>query len=316
MAKTPFVIVPEMTAVAVAYKQGSFIADQVLPYVPVNTVEFRYRKFNVADDFTAPETLVGRKGAPNQVEFGESEVSDFVQDHALDGPVPNADIEQYQKARASGQTGARDPLLRATSQTMQLVLTKREKRVSDLVFNVNSYGPNNKVTLGAGAQFSDDTVKPHNVITDALDTMIMRPNIGVAGRVAWSKTSRNPNLVKAIYGKGTTEGQVTRQAFCDFFELEALYVGDGWINTAAKGQAPNLVRLWGKDFAFLFRDMNADTQFGITFGFTARFGDRLGGYIDDPDMGMRGGKRTRAGESVKELVTANDLGYLFKGAVN
>lgn len=315
MAKTPFVIVPELTAIAVAYRQGNLIADRVLPYVPVSTQEFRYKKFALADDFTVPATLVGRKGAPNQVEFGETEVTAATDDHALDGPVPNADYEAYDRARAAGQTGATDPRMRSAQQTMSLVMTAREKRVADLVFNLNSYGASNKVTLGAGSRFSDDAVKPHNVITDALDTMIMRPNIAVFGRVAWSKTSRNPNLVKAVYGQGTEQGQVTRQAFADLFELEEVLVGDGWVNTAARGQAPSVQRLWGNDVAFLHRNMNADSEFGITFGFTARFGNRVGGTIEDPDMGMRGGQRVRVGESVKEVVTANDLGYLFKTAV-
>lgn len=315
MAKTPFVIVPELTAIAVAYRQAGLIADQVLPYVAVNTQEFRYKKYALADDFTVPATLVGRKGAPQQVEFGETELTDSVQDHALDAPVPNVDIEAHDRARASGNTGGTDPMMRATSMVMELGMTAREKRAADLVFNAANYAAGNKATLGVGSYLSDDAVKPHNVITDALDTMIMRPNVAVFGRTAWSKISRNPNLVKAVYGQGTEQGQVTRQAFADLFELQEVLVGDGWVNTAKKGQAPVMVRIWGKHVSFMHRNMNADTQYGITFGFTARFGNRLGGYIEDPDMGMRGGKRARAGESVKELITANDLAYLFENAV-
>jgi hypothetical protein len=75
VSKAPFVIVPELCAVAVAYKQPSFIADRVLPRVRVNTKEFRYQKFGLGDAFTAPETLIGRKGQPNQVEFGSTEVT-------------------------------------------------------------------------------------------------------------------------------------------------------------------------------------------------------------------------------------------------
>ena len=315
MAKSAYFIVPELTAIAVAYKQPDGIADRVLPYVPVSSKEFQYKKFALQDDFTLPATLVGRKSAPNQVEFGESVVTDSVNDHALDGPVPNDDIEQFERARAAGQTGVTDPMMRATSQTMSLVMTAREKRCADLVFNGNNYAAANKATLPGGSQFSDAAVKPHDVITDALDAMIMRPNIAEFGRTSWSKTSRNPNLVKAVYGQGTEQGQVTRQQFADLFELQEVLVGDGWINTAAKGQAPVMSRIWGKHVAFLHRNMSADTQFGITFGFTARFGDRVGGYVEDPDMGMRGGRRARSGESVKEVITANDLGFLFINAV-
>jgi len=316
MAKTPFIVVPELTAIAVAYRQGNLVADRVLPYVPVNTQEFRYKKFNLADDFTFPATLVGRKGAPNQVEFGETELTDKTDNHALDAPVPNDDIEAFERARAAGQTGVTDPMMRATSQVISLVLTAREKRTADLVFNANSYGASNKVTLSGTGQWSDHAnSNPQVAITGALDGMIMRPNIAVFGRATWSQLAMHPKINAAVFKNGTNAGMVSRQQFAELFELDEVIVGDGWINTAAKGQAPTVVRLWGKHAAFLHRNMNADTQFGITFGFTARFGDRVGGYIEDGDMGMRGGKRARSGEAVKELVTANDLGYLFTNAV-
>lgn len=316
MAKTPFVIVPELTAIAVAYHQGNLIADQVLPYVPVNTQEFKYKKFSAADDFTLPSTLVGRKGAPQQIEFGETEVTDSTQDHALDVPVPNVDQEAFERARSAGQTGATDPMMRATSQGTQLLLTAREKRAADLVFGAANFAAGNKVTLNGTGQWSDYTnSSPQTAISTALDGMIMRPNVAVFGRRTWSVLSQHPKLCAAVYKNGTTAGSISRQAFADLFELEEVLVGDGWINTAAKGQAPSMTRMWGKHAAFLHRHMNADPNFGITFGFTARFGTRLGGYVEDGSMGMRGGKLARAGESVKELITANDLGYLFIDAV-
>lgn len=316
MAKTPFVVVPELTAIAVAYHQANLVADRVLPYVPVNTQEFRYKKFNLADDFTVPATLVGRKGTPQQVEFGETELTDKTDDHGLDSPVPNADMEAYERARAAGQAGVTDPMMRATTQVMSLVMTAREKRVADLVFNAANYATANKVTLSGTSQWSDFTnSNPQVAITGALDGMIMRPNIAVFGRAVWSQLSMHPKLCAAVFKNGTNAGVVSRQQFAELFELEEVVVGDGWINTAAKGQPPTVVRLWGKHAAFLHRHMNADTQFGMTFGFTARFGDRVGGYIEDGDMGIRGGKRVRSGESVKELITANDLGYLFSNAV-
>ena len=125
----------------------------------------------------------------------------------------------------------------------------------------------------------------------------------------------HPKLCKAIFKNNTDAGVISRQAFADLFELDEVLVGDGWINTAKEGQAPSMQRIWGKHASFMHRNMNADTQFGITYGFTARWGGRIGGLIEDPDMGLRGGKRARAGESVVELITANDLAYGFFNAV-
>lgn len=316
MAKTPFIVVPELTAIAVAYRQGNLIADRVLPYVPVRTQSFKYRKFALADSFTYPSTRVGRKSAPQQVEFGETEVTDSVDDHALDSGVPNSDMLAYEQGRAAGQTGATDPMARASSQVMSLVLTAREKRAADLVFNAANYAPANKTTLSGTGQWSDFTnSNPQTAIMDALDSMVMRPNAVVFGRQTWSKLSTHPKMCAAVYKNGTNAGVISTQAFADLFELDEVLVGDGWINTAAKGQAPVTARLWGKHAVFYHRNMNADTEFGVTFGMTARWGDRFGGYVEDADMGARGGRRVRSGESVKELLTANDLGFMFQNAV-
>ncbi|SUB36576.1 Uncharacterised protein [Pasteurella multocida] len=49
--------------------------------------------------------------------------------------------------------------------------------------------------------------------------------------------------------------------------------------------------------------------------FTAQFGTREVREIEDKDMGYRGGVRVRVGESVKELITAPDLGYFFENVI-
>jgi hypothetical protein len=112
MAKSTFIVRPELTAIAVAYANAGFIADRVAPRTPVLMKEFTYQKYALGDAFTAPETLVGRKGTPNQVEFTSTEVTDSVNDHALDGPVTNDDIEQWEKAQQAGQTAAPRPAAR------------------------------------------------------------------------------------------------------------------------------------------------------------------------------------------------------------
>jgi hypothetical protein len=315
MAKSAFIVRPELTAIAVAYSNAGFIADRVAPRTEVMSKEFTYQKYALGDAFTAPETRVSRKGTPNQVEFSSTEVTDSVDDHALDGPVTNDDIEQWEKARQAGQTAAPSPLIYTTSMVTELVDLQREKRTANLIFNANSYATANKTTLSGTSQWSDPASDPQAAIGDALDTMVMRPNVCVAGRAAWTKLSRNIELCKAIFGNGTTRGQISKEAFCELFELEELLVGEGWVNTAAKGQPPVMTRLWGKHVAFLNRNKKANTKQGLTFAMTAQFGTRVAGTIEDPDIGMRGGQRVRSGESVKELVTANDLGYLFLNAV-
>ncbi len=308
MATMPFPTTPSLCAVAISYKNQSLIADEVLPYVPVGKQEFKYFKYDLADAFTIPDTRVGRKSAPNEVEFGATEVTESTQDYALDDKIPMYDINNAPENY--------DPKLRAVEGIMDLIKLDREKRAADLVFNAATYPTANKTALTGTDQFSDfDNSDPIGVINDGLDTCVMRPNIMVIGASAWSKLRTHPQIIKALYGNTVATGLATRRQVAELFELEKIFVGQGFLNTAKKGQTPNLSRVWGKNISLLYRNPLADSRGGATFGFTARFGEPVAGEWEDKNIGMRGGFVVRAGESVKELVTASDLGFYIENAV-
>jgi hypothetical protein len=316
MATAPFVQHAGMTAVAVATKQANLIADQALPRVPVSAEKFSCNVYATGDGFTVPETKVGRTGAPNQVTFSSTESTFSTEDHALDTPVPNKDVVAWEAEQKLGNSALVDPRLRATTMLTQCLETRREKRAADLLFNAANY--TNKVVLSGTSQWGDYVNSdPDYAINQMLDSLVMRPNQPIFSRRVWSVLRRHPKLCAAYFKNGTTLGKLTREQFAEHFELPNLpLIGEGWLNTNPKGLAANLVRIWTNDAAFIYRDMNADTDFGITWGLTAQWGGRVAGTIVDPDMGMRGGERVRVGEAVKEIVVAPDMGYLFKSAIN
>lgn len=310
MALAPFPIQPHLTAIALAYRNSRLIADQVLPRVPVGAQEFKYLKHTLADSFTLPNTKVGRASRPNEVEFTATESTSATQDYGLDDPVPQADIDNAPVNY--------DPLGRSTEVLSELIALDREKRAADLVFASANYAAANTSTLTGTAQWSDAVSDPIKAIMDALDGMVMRPNIMVLGRAVFSTLIRHTKVIAATYplgGNASAGGLASRQALAQLFELEDVLVGEGWLNTAKRGQTATMARVWGKHCSLIYRDSLADASRGTTFAFTAEFGSRVAGSIIDPNIGLRGGTRVRVGESVKELITANDLGYLFVNAV-
>lgn len=309
--KAPFVLNAALLAVAVAYKNEKLIADEVLPRTQVDNEQFEYNYYPVGEFMSPPDTLVGRKSAPNQVEFTAELKTGSTEDHGLDDPVPNKD-----SMNAATRPNMPDPKLRAAQGVTALIDLKREVRAASLVFNAANYGVANKDTLVGNEQWSDFVnSNPQTDILEAQDSMVMRPTIAVMGRAVWTKLRQHPKLCKAIFGNTTEVTMFSRRAFADFFELEDVLVGEGWVNTAKKGQPAVLTRVWGKSCALLHRNKDADTKNGTTFGVTAQFGPRVAGEIVDPDIGLHGGVRVRVGESVKELVLANDLGFLISAAV-
>ncbi|MCL2872423.1 MAG: major capsid protein [Betaproteobacteria bacterium] len=304
----PFPVDPVYTSIALAYRNRAMIADDVLPRVPVGKKEFKWRKFNIAEGFTIPDTKVGRRSAPNQVEFSASEESGFCEDFGLDDPVPYEDMDN---APANY-----DPRGHAVEMMTNLVELDREVRTASLVFNTASYAASNQMALAGNAQWSDyEKSTPVSDVLDTLDGMVMRSNIMVMGRKIFSRLIRHPEILEAVYGRASTKGIATRDDLARLFELDAVFVGEGFVNTARKGQMPNIARAWGNYVALIYRDSLASADRGTTFGFTAQYGGRIAGEIEDKDIGLRGGVRMRVGESVRELICAKDLGFLFSNVI-
>lgn len=305
----PFPVDSELTSIVVAYKNEKLIADQVAPRVPVGLQNFKYKKYSLADSFTILDTRVGRTGAVNQVNFGYTEADSSCEDHALDGLVPLVDIENA--------PAGYDPVAHQARSVMDLVLLDREKRVSDLIFNAANYADANNVTLEGNSQWSDFVNSdPVKAILDALDLMVMRANKMVIGQAVWTVLRQHPKVMKATNKNSGDSGAAAREAVAELLELDEIIVGSGWHNSAKPGQAVTKTRLWGKFCALIYQDAMASiSDDRITFAITAQFGSRVSGKIPDPKMGMRGGMLVRSGESVRELITANDLGYLFSDAV-
>ena len=105
-----------------------------------------------------------------------------------------------------------------------------------------------------------------------------------------------------------------RENLASLLEIDEIIVGDGWVNTGKKGQTVTKTRIWGKMCAGIYSG-DASTDSNGTWGYTAQFGSRVAGTIQDPDIGLFGGVKVRAGESVREVVTAKEFGFLLNAVV-
>ncbi|CZT36421.1 major capsid protein [Rhizobium sp. 9140] len=307
MAGQPFPVDPVLTGIAVAFKNGELIADQVMPRLePRLTAEtFKYMVFGFDQTITIPDTKVGRKSEPNIMEFGGTEVTGATADYGQDAIIPIADIMQA--------PAGYDPEAFAVQQLTNIVELDREKRVADKTFNPLSYPTTNREVLSGTSQWSHADSKPIRAVTDALDSMVMRANVAVMGRLAWSQMRQNPNVLRALTTSGVADGLADKRAVADLLELDDIVVGSGFANAARPGQPAVRYRLWGKHCALIRREKIVSSMGEVpTWGWTAQFGTRVAGSIDEPKIGLRGSRRVRAGESVAEVVSAPELGYFFQ----
>ena len=310
MSKTLLPIDPVLTAIVIAYRNKRLIADDVFPYVPVGKSSFKYFKRTLAEGFTVPNTFVGRKSTPNQVEFSGDEVTASCDDHFLDDVVPQSDINDAPEGQ--------NPLNIAGEGTIDLVLLAREIRASALAFSASQYATDNKLALSGSDQFDDYVGSdPIEVIKDALSSMFMRANIMVIGRKAFDKLSSHPKILKAAHGNLGDSGIASKQQIARIFDLDDVVVGEAFVNASKKGETTALTRVWGNHLSLIYRDSLATPNGSrMTFGFTARQGGRVGNIIEDKKTGAKGSFIVRAGETVKEIITSDRLGYLIQNVIS
>lgn len=315
MARSPFAIQPDLTGIAIAYKNDEYIADMIAPREPVNAELFEWDELNIDQMYEFQDDQVGRLSAPNQVTFSSERKQGSTLDHGLDSPVPQKDMDNYQGVGAS-------PLAIATEGVTELVMLNREKRVADIVQSAANYKTSNKVVLSGTSQFSDSTSNPVDAILTALDVPLVRPRVMVVSNYGWRILRQHPKVVESVKGTGAgsdARGILMRSAMAELFELEAVYVGTSRgkatpRNVDAAASTP--ARIWGKHLALLGVDPMAKmlNMNRPTFLITAQFGTRVAGTIQDPDMGLKGGVRVRAGEMVKEVILTKECSYFFENA--
>ncbi|PIO98588.1 Capsid protein [uncultured Pleomorphomonas sp.] len=315
----PFAVSAALTAIAIAYRNPaySFIADQVLPYVPVPAEKFKWTFYDLAQGFTVPETRVGRKGRVNEVEFTGQERDGSTEDHGLDAPVPNSDINEARRLRELNLS-TYDPEKVAAQFLADLMLLRREIRASAVVQNPSNYVAANRVNIvDADDRFDTDGSDPYAILDELLsETLGPRPNTVAMGQPVWTKIKKHPRLIKAVKGGLTDEGAITKQQLAELLEVRQVLVGESRLNVAMPGQEANLQRVWGKSIQGLFINPTVTTEMGMTWGYTARLGDKFGGTIEDSDVGLEGGVKVRVGEKSREMTVAPELGFIIQNAVS
>ena len=308
----PFPIDPFLTDIAIAYANADYIADRIMPRRAVGKQLFQWNSFIRKERFSVPDTVVGRTGKPNQVEFGATRLESSTQDYGLDDPIPAADEQNVTPLAGI------NPKADAAEGIADLLMLDREVRVAGIVFSTDNYAAaqvtDGPTTYNLWDWYGDDTnaaSDPLDQILTAMDTMIIKPNLMTMGQAVARALRTHPRIVRAWHANEGGEGIVPLAFLASLFDVSEVLVGSAWYNTANRGQDESLARVWGNSCALHYRNPNANLRRGVTWGLTAQWGTRISGTVQDPDLGLRGGERVRVGESVKELVLANDCGYLF-----
>ena len=298
----------ERTAIAVAFMNERYIADRVLPRLPVLArKEYRYTSYPLEESYTVPDTRIARRSDATVIHGSGVETTRSAEDYGLEDWLPDDDVANAPMTS--------DPLDRRAMVLTDLVMLDRERRVAKLVFDAASYGAASKTALSGTSRWSSSSSTPISDIEGAIAAMIVPPNRLVMGRAVWTSLRAHAHIVSAVQGNDGERGLATRQQVADLFELDEVLVGEGWNNTANAGQDASLGRVWGKS-ALLFHATDMPDPMGPpSLGFTAPYRGREVYTGFDERRGARGMHYIRVVDSCDEVIVSDRCGYLFSTAV-
>lgn len=290
---------------ATAYQNNGFIADALSPIIPTDKRSGKFFKRNRRDVSHAVSDLLSPKGKANEADYEVTPGNYSVEDRGLVGYVG---AEEQSNADAP-----LDPRQLRTQHLMQQIMLNRELRVATQFCTSGNYG-SNTAAAGGGVWTNETSSTP---IADINGAMAAIPFSGedtafkaFCSRPVWNALRKHPALLAL---KGVSAGQVSRQEFAAYFELDELLVSDVWTDTANIGQTASYSRGWTSTVFGVVRVPRIITGADVSiFGATFRHNPGLQVRTwDEPGIGKGGSEAVQVEMSDDEVIVQSDMGFLL-----
>lgn len=292
---------PVLTNISVGYEPEGYIADDVMPNVPVKLEDGSYwvwgdERFSTVDALRAPRARY------RAVDFGATRQSYHAEEYGLEFKVD--DRERNNSALPGELEEEGTEIITAN------LKNAKEKRVANLVLSTTNITQN--TTLAGATQWSDVAGgDPIGVGATAAATIQgttgKLPNSVAMGYKVWNKLQTNPKI-QALLAEGE---QLALQRLARLWNVQNIYVGTVLTSTNKKGQATVLGDVWGKDVLF-FHKVDRASRRRPSLGYQFRVQDfktfryRRNEITSDV---------VRVNHIVAEKIVAAKLAYLVKAAI-
>lgn len=298
-----------LSNLSVAYRNTSFLAEEIFPIVKVGKQSDVYYVFNKGDWFRIEETLRAKTTEPRKVEFAVSSSTYYARGYALEEYLAWEDLK-------NADAGI-DFEASSTEHLTDLLKLALENRIASMLTsgtNVGSYA-----TLTGDNQWSAYTTSdPFNDVAVGKDaihaTTGKQANFMVISYPVYIKLREHPDILDRI--KYTQVGIATVDLLAKAFDIENVMIGAAVKNTGAEGLADSFSYVWGKDVLIGYRAKTPglrEASLGYNFRWVPEgFRPMTVAKIEDEH------KRARI-VSVEyyqdEKITGSDCGYLIEDAI-
>lgn len=304
-----------LTNVSVHYRNESYVAQRLLPVLPVPSIAGEYVKYRKEDAFTIPDHRRGPKSQAREVDWASENEKYKLDPYALKDFVADRD-------QNTGKADGMDLEIDTTDFLTNLLMLGREKRLANILTDTSVM--TNNTTLSGTSQFSDYVNSdPLPALTACRDACFVKPNTMVISEDVWAKLQFHPRIVKAIHPLGDGSGIVDLFQFGSLLNIANVYVPNGKHNIAARGKPGVYRNIWGKDIVMAYVSP-AETKKAVTLGwdFTLSHGPledgeemtfRVRTWRDESTGG--GGTWVEADYEAEAAIVCPDVGFLIKNAV-
>lgn len=254
----------QVSSVLQAYTNNDFIADKILPSVPVSEESGKIASLGNSHLRVYDSRRALYDDGSHRMEFKISNDDTYSIDYY--------DLEVYVPDRLQNQLQTPfDARRDAGVSAMQALMLEREVGLADAMTSTSVL--TNNVTLAGGDQFSDfANSTPEDVAEDAR-TAIYEATGREANSVAMSRKvfntlKRHPFFLELVKGIRVLDGSVLTQLIKQYFEVDNVFVGKSIKISSNEGQTETKTTVWGNDMVFFYRPSSAslyEPSFGYQF---------------------------------------------------
>ncbi|SRR5581483_8436574 len=296
-----------LTDISLGYKNDSYIADLLLPTLPVkdrSASHFVYgkEKFRTEDSKRGP----GARSKEVTHSVTKSGVY-YCEDHALKEFVTQEEIDEAPEGV--------DPMADATENVTEKHFINKEVEAATMLFDDSIITQGE--ALSGSDQWSDpnsDPVKKIRAAKQTIHASILRdPNTLMLGKQVFDILVDHPAIVERV--KYSQLGVLTKELLARFFDVPNVIIGEAQYNNSVEGQTDSMSYIWGKNALLAYVNPKLGKK-DVTLGMTYQWKSRITETLEGVDERDRRGKFVRVGDHYYDQeIMAAGAGYRFETVV-
>lgn len=289
--------------ISIAYKNESYIADQVFPNVPVTKKSDKYFVFSKGDWFRNEISERGPGTEAQEIDYGITTASYNCTTRALSKVIAD-------EVRANSDSPLR-PDVEGVELITDKLLLGREARVAALTTGGSGLWA---YSTTPGVQWSSDSSAPISDIETMIDAIVGSigrfPNVAVMSWAVWKSLRNHPDLLERV--KYTRTDSVVRPSDLELWTgISKILVGTQIFDSGKEGATSSMGYVWGDQFWCGYVPANASLMTpaaGYTFTWESRTVKRY-------RLDTRHADKLEVEESTDERISASDSGGVLYNCI-